>query len=185
MLGFREDRQTLRPMDETAPGPLQDDTDRGHRGAYPSTAAVPPRCLASLVVVAAALAVTDTYDGYERCSLTDLMDMYTSMSDNSYQYHTVVLPIVLPLVTTTSITIIISRRIEGYIELVRIVRTRGPYHPGRLGHGPYRLDTSESHQPGEIQVRHRASSTSRPTLLLRLRLRQSIRLCTLYRPTST
>ena len=66
------DRQTLRrPTDETAPGrysPLQDDTDRAHRGAYPSTAAVPPRCLASLVVVAA-LAVTDTYDGYERCRL--------------------------------------------------------------------------------------------------------------------
>ena len=115
------DRQTLRPTDETAPGrygPLQDDTDRGHRGAYPSTAAVPPRCLASLVVVAA-LAVTDTYDGYERCSLTDLMDMYTCMSDNSYQYHTVVL-----------VTIIISRCIDrgisnwsvSSVPAVRIVR---------------------------------------------------------------
>ena len=78
---YQVDRQTLRPMD---------DTDRGHRGAYLSTAAVPPRCLASLV------AVTDTYDGYERCSLTDSMDMYTCMSDN--QYHCVVL-----------VTIIISR----------------------------------------------------------------------------
>ena len=78
----------------------------------------PPRCLASLVV-AAALAVTDTYDGYERCSLTDLMDMYTYMSDNSYQYHTVVL-----------VTIIISRRIDrgisnwsvSSVPAVRIVR---------------------------------------------------------------
>ena len=85
-------------------GPLQDDTDRGHRGAYPSTAPVPPQCLASLVV-AAALAVTDTYDGYECCRLTDLMDMYTCMSDYSYQYHTVVL-----------VTIIISRCIDRGIS---------------------------------------------------------------------
>ena len=79
-MGRRYGPRTKRPTDETAPGrygPLQDDTDRGHRGAYPSTAAVPPRCLASLVlVVVAALAVTDTYDGYEHCRLTDLMDMY-------------------------------------------------------------------------------------------------------------
>ena len=109
--------RTKRPTDETAPGrygPLQDDTDRGHRGAYPSTATVPPQCLASLVV-AAALAVTDTYDGYERCSLTDLMDMYTCMSDNSYQYHTVVL-----------VTIIIYLGISNWsvssVPAVRIVR---------------------------------------------------------------
>ena len=59
------------------------------------------------------------------------------MSDNSYQYHTVVL-----------VTIIISRRIDRGISnwsvdlpTVRIVRNRGPYRPGHLGHGPYRLDT--------------------------------------------
>ena len=49
------------------------------------------------------------------------------------------------------VTIIISRRIDRarvYISnwsvdlpAVRIVRNRGPYRPGRLGHGPYRLDT--------------------------------------------
>ena len=38
-------------------------------------------------------------------SLTDLMEMYTCMSDNSYQYHTVVL-----------VTIIISRRIDRGIS---------------------------------------------------------------------
>ena len=74
------DRQTLRTTDDTDHGrygPLRRPAEKWdrhtghlHRGAYPSTAAVPPRCLASLV------AVTDTYDGYERCSLTDLMDMY-------------------------------------------------------------------------------------------------------------
>ena len=59
------------------------------------------------------------------------------MSDNSYQYHTVVL-----------VTIIISRHIDRGISnwsvdlpAVRIVRNRGPYRPGRFGHGPYRLDT--------------------------------------------
>ena len=77
------DRQTLRPTDDTAHGrygPLRRpaekwdrDTGHLHRGAYPSTAAAPPRCLASLVVLV--VAVTDTYDGYECCSLTDLMDM--------------------------------------------------------------------------------------------------------------
>ena len=77
------DRQTIRTTDDTDHGrygpprrPAEKwdrDTSHLHRGAYPSTAAIPPRCLASLV------AVTDTYDGYERCSLTDLMDMYTCM----------------------------------------------------------------------------------------------------------
>ena len=61
------------------------------------------------------------------------------MSDNSYQYHTVVL---------VTINIIISRHIDRgrpisnwSVPVVRIVRNRGPYRPGRLGHGPYRLDT--------------------------------------------
>ena len=75
---------------------------------------------------------TPTHDGYECCSLTDLMDMYTCMSDNSYQYHTVVL-----------VTIIISRRIDRGMSnwSIPAVRNCGPYRPGRLGHGPYRLDT--------------------------------------------
>ena len=83
----RRDRQTLRPTDETAHTrtirtTVTDDTGHLHRGAYPSTAAVSPRCLARLV------AVTDTYDGYEHCSLIDFMDMYyvdliLCMSDNS------------------------------------------------------------------------------------------------------
>ena len=184
MLGFREDRQTLRPMDETAPGPLQDDTDRGHRGAYPSTAAVPPRCLASLVlVVAAALAVTDTYDGYERCSLTDLMDMYTCMSDNSYQYHTV--PVVLPIVLVTSI--IISRRIDRGISnwtvssapAVRIIRA--VWVMGRIVWTPPRVTNPVKYRSGIEPV----LLLGLPYSFLRLRLRQSIRLCTLYRPTST
>ena len=57
------------------------------------------------------------------------------MSDNSYQYHTVVL-----------VTIIISRCIDrgisnGSVPTASIVRNRGPYRPGCLAHGPYRLDT--------------------------------------------
>ena len=55
--------------------------------------------------------------------------MHACMSDNSYQYHCVVL-----------VTIIISRRIDRGISnwsvpAVRIVRNHGPYRPGRLGHG--------------------------------------------------
>ena len=52
------------------------------------------------------------------------------------------------------VTIIISRRIDRarvYISnwsvdlpAVRIVRKRGPYRLGRLGHGPYHLDTSQA-----------------------------------------
>ena len=51
------------------------------RGAYPSTAAVPPRCLASLV------AVTDTYYGYERCivSLILLLLLLLPLSDHRHQ----------------------------------------------------------------------------------------------------
>ena len=81
------DRQMLWPTDDTA----HCGDRRRNETATPATftevptGAPPPShrgaCLASLEVV---VAVTDTYDSYERCSLTDLMDMNTYMSDNSY-----------------------------------------------------------------------------------------------------
>ena len=81
---YFSDRQTLRTtddMDHGRYGPLRRPAEKWDR--TPATFTEVPTRAPPPSHRGAWLAVTDTYDGYERCSLTDLMDMYTCMSDNS------------------------------------------------------------------------------------------------------